>query len=84
MTADGRILKGLGMGNIQIELPNGQNRMPVLLKECIYVLDLAFTLISVSQIVKVTKGITFKDNYAKITHPNGHIMARIPESQGLY
>jgi hypothetical protein len=72
------------MGNIWIELLNDKNWTPVLLKECIYVPDLAFTLISVSQIVKVTKGITFKDNYAEITHPNGHIMARIPESQGLY
>jgi hypothetical protein len=83
-TADGQILKGLGMGNIRIELPNGKNRTPVLLKECIYAPDLAFTLISVSQIVKVTKGITFKNNHAKITHPDGHIMVRIPESQGLY
>jgi hypothetical protein len=83
-TADGRILKGLGMGNIWIELPNSKNWMPVLLKECIYAPDLTFTLISVSQIVKVTKGITFKNNYAEITHPNSHIMVRIPESQGLY
>jgi hypothetical protein len=83
-TADGQILKGLGMGDIRIELLNGKNQMPGLLKECIYALDLAFTLISVSQIVKLTKGITFKDNYAKITHPDGHIMACIPESQGLY
>jgi hypothetical protein len=72
------------MGEIRIELPNGKNRTLVLLKECIYVPDLAFTLISVSQIVKVTKGITFKNNHAEITHPDGHIMACIPESQGLY
>jgi hypothetical protein len=75
-TADGWILKGLGMADIHIELPNGKNWTPVILKECIYVPDLSFTLISVSQIVK--------DNYAKITHPNGHIMACIPESQGFY
>jgi hypothetical protein len=46
--------------------------------------DLTFTLISVSRIVKMTKGITFKNNHVKIIHPDGHIMARIPESQGLY
>jgi hypothetical protein len=68
-TADGQILKGLGIGDIHIELLNGKNRMPLLIKECIYMLDLAFTLISFSQIVKVTKGITFKNNYAKSHTP---------------
>jgi hypothetical protein len=32
----------------------------------------------------VTKGITFEQKYAKITHPDAHIMTCIPESQELY
>jgi hypothetical protein len=58
--------------------------MPVILKECIHALNLAFTLIFVSQITHVTNGINFKSGHAMITHPKGHIMANILGSQGLY
>jgi hypothetical protein len=51
-TADGWILKGLGMGDIHIELPNGKNWTPVLLKNIsMRWTSPSFTLISVSQIV---------------------------------
>jgi hypothetical protein len=42
-TADSWILKGLGMGDIRIELPNGKNWTPVLLKECIYAPVIIYT-----------------------------------------
>jgi hypothetical protein len=39
------------------EMSNGKTKMQVILKDCIYAPDLAFTLLSVSQIAKVTKGV---------------------------
>ena len=72
------------MGNVRIDLLNGKTQTPVILKDCIYAPDLAFTLLSVSQIAKVTRGINFKQSYAEITHKDGTVMARIPESQGMY
>ena len=83
-TADGRIFKGWGMGDIHIDLPNGNKKTSILLQECVYAPNFTFTLISVSQIAKVTQGVNFKENYAEITHQDGCIIAHIPESRGLY
>jgi hypothetical protein len=69
---------------VQINLPNGNKTTPVDLKECIHAPNLAFTLISVSRIARATNRVNFKAGHAVITHPKGHIMAKIPESQGLY
>jgi hypothetical protein len=77
------MLKAIGTGNVQINLPNGNTSMPVILKECIHAPNLDFTLISVSKIARATKGVNFKAGYAVITHPKGHIMVKIPESQEL-
>jgi hypothetical protein len=83
-TADGRIFKGWGMGDVHIGLPNGNAKTSILLTECVYSPNFAFTLISVSRIAKVTQGVNFKANYAEIMHHDGRIIARIPESQYLY
>jgi hypothetical protein len=83
-TVDRQTLKAIRVGNVQINLLNRNKTMPVVLKGCIHTLNLAFTLISVSQITCATKGVNFKAGHAVITHPKSHIMAKILESQGLY
>jgi hypothetical protein len=82
--ADGRTFKAVRKGNVHIVLPNGRSTTPVLLKDCVYAPEMAFTLISVSRLAKVTRGVTFNATHAVVTHKQGHVMARIPESQGLY
>jgi hypothetical protein len=47
-TADGRTFKAIGMGNVRVELPNGNSSVPVMLKDCVYSPELAFTLLSIS------------------------------------
>ena len=42
-TADGHILKAVGMGDVHIELPNGSKRTRAVLKNAVYAPDMAFT-----------------------------------------
>jgi hypothetical protein len=72
------------MGNVQINLLNGKTKTLVILKDYIHAPNLAFTLLSVSQIAKVTRGVNFKQTHAEITHLDGTMMACLPELQGMY
>jgi hypothetical protein len=54
------MLKGIGTGNVQINLPNKNKTMPAILRECIHAPNLAFTLISVSRMACVTNIVNFK------------------------
>ena len=45
--ADGRTLPALGIGDVEIDLPNEDKRNRVMLRKCIYAPDMAFTLILV-------------------------------------
>ncbi|KIK76735.1 hypothetical protein PAXRUDRAFT_43611, partial [Paxillus rubicundulus Ve08.2h10] len=44
--ADGRTLSATGRGDIIIELPKGQERTSITLRDVLYTPDIAFTLIS--------------------------------------
>jgi hypothetical protein len=69
---------------VQINLLNGNKTTPAILKECIHASNLTFTPIFVSHIAHVTNRVNFKAGHAVIMHPKGHVMVKIPESQGLY
>ena len=82
-TADGRKLKALGKGNMQIELPNGAKHTKTILKEAIHAPDMAFTLILVGQLDDVKCSTTFS-GMCTICNPSGRTMATIPCANGLY
>ena len=69
-----------------IELPNGSERTKVLLKNVLYALRMAFTLISVSCMDKAGMTILVNGGMCKIITPppESKVIARIPLSQGLY
>ena len=50
VTADGRALRVLGIGDVRIELPNGDKRTKSILKDVVHAPDMAFTLISVRRL----------------------------------
>jgi hypothetical protein len=66
-TADGHTFQALGVGDIHIDLPNGQTKTTVTLKNTLYAPNIHFTLISLSCIVK---GPTLMDHGAKLSHKN--------------
>ena len=67
-TADGHTFRAVGKGDVPLTLPNGKLTMSVLLKDCMYAPEMAFTLISVSRFAKVTGGVTFTATHAIVIH----------------
>jgi hypothetical protein len=65
--ADGCTFQALGMGNVKIELPNGQNRTTILLQDTLYAPDVQFTLISMSRIIKADYAVHFEGPWCEIT-----------------
>ena len=51
-TADGRKLKAIGMGDLDIELLNGLKTMNMTFKDTVHAPDMAFTVISISRLYK--------------------------------
>ena len=51
-TADGRKLKAIGMGDLDMELPNGLKTTIMTFKDTVHAPDMAFTLISISRLDK--------------------------------
>lgn len=60
--ADGRKLPTLGVGDVEVTLPNSNKKNMVLLKECVYAPEMVFTLISIRYITSTGASVTFKGN----------------------
>ena len=72
------------MGDLHIELPNGSGKMKMLFKNAIHAPDMAFTLISVSQLNKAGFSVTFNKAMCTIKTAKGQTIVTIPCSDGLY
>ena len=83
-TTDGQQLKAIGMGDLEIDLPNGSKTTKMTFKNAIHSPEMAFTLISISQLDKVGYQVNFKKGMCMIMNPKGQIIATIPHSDGLY
>ena len=70
-TADGCTLRAVGIGDICIELPNGPKQTKAILREAICAPDMAFTLISISQLDNVGSSIIFHKDMCIIKNPHG-------------
>ena len=82
--ADGRSLKAVGVGDLQLELLNGSGKMKVVFKDAIHAPAMAFTLISISQLDKAGFFIIFKKGMCTIKNLKGQAIRTIPHSDGLY
>jgi gag-polypeptide of LTR copia-type/GAG-pre-integrase domain len=83
--ADGRTFSALGKGDIQVELPNGdQKPTPITLKNAYYSPHMAFTLMSVSCVDQAGYSLFIKGGTCIICSPKSNIIGRIPEVRGLY
>jgi hypothetical protein len=70
-TADGQILKAVGIGDVPINLPNGSKQTPALLKEAVYSPEMAFTLISVGHLDQADCTVNLRKGYAQFVTPKG-------------
>jgi gag-polypeptide of LTR copia-type/GAG-pre-integrase domain len=83
-TANGRVVKAIGMGDLHIDLPNGSKRTAFTFKAAIHSPDLAFTLISVRRLDTAGYTVTFSKGMCQMVNKNGRTLATIPHSDGLY
>ena len=83
-TADGRQLKAIGMGDLEMDLLNGSKTTNMTFKDAIHSPDMVFTLISISRLDKAGYQVNFNKVMCKIMNPKGHVIAMIPHSDGLY
>jgi hypothetical protein len=83
--ADGRTFSALGKGDVQVELPNGdQKPTPITLKNAYYSPHMAFTLMSVSCIDRAGYSLYIQGGTCVIRSPKSNVIGRIPEVRGLY
>ena len=83
--ADRCTFHALGKGDIQIRLPNRNEKSTlVTLKEAYYSPIMAFTLISVSSIDRAGFSLVIKGGICEIRSSKSKVIGRIPQIQGLY
>jgi hypothetical protein len=83
--ADGRTFHALGKGDVQIMLPNGNDKSTrITLKEVYYSPIMAFTLISVSCVDRAGFSLSIKGGICEIRTATSKIIGRIPQIRGLY
>ena len=83
-TANDGVILAFGIGDVSIELSNVSGKTKCVLKDTIYVPDMAFTLISVSHLDLTNCSMTFTGSQCIIRNPKGAVMATLPLSEGLY
>ena len=83
-TADGRKLKAIGMGDLNIELPNGLKTTNMTFKDAVHAPNMAFMLISISRLDKSGYQVIFNKGMCKIINLKGQVIATIPHADGLY
>jgi hypothetical protein len=85
-TADGSTISAIGRGDVKIDLPLGQKRTTVTLKDALYAPKMAFTLVATNRIAAVGFAVHFEGNLCKILSagPIRTIIAEIPHINGLY
>ena len=79
-TADNRTFEAVGKGDIRIRIPNGDGFTLVTLRDVLYALNIAFTLISLSRANKTGYTTLIEDGELHlIDRTNGNqIISRIP------
>ena len=83
-TADGHVVKAIGMGDLHLELPNGSKTMKVTFKDAIHSPSMAFTLLSIGKLDTSGHKVTLQKQMCTIQDSKGSTIVQIPHLQGLY
>jgi hypothetical protein len=84
--ANNKVFHAIGMGDLQIEVPNGATSNKVLLKDTLHAPDLCLTVVSIGRIVKAGFTVQFAGKSCDIKRgEDGHVIGRIPAgANGLF
>ena len=81
-----KIFHAIGMGDLEIDVPNGVTSNKVVLKDTLHAPDLCLTVVSIGCILKAGYLVHFVDGSCEIKlGEEGHIISRIPAgTNGLF
>ena len=84
--ANNRVFHAIGMGDLEIDVPNGATSSRVLLKDALHAPDLCLTVVSIGRIIKAGYAVQFAGDSCDIKKgEDGRIIGRIPVSaNGLF
>ena len=84
--ANNKVFHAIGMGDLQINVPNGKKSTEVLLKNALHAPDLALTVVSIGRIAKAGYTVQFAEDSCTIKKgDDGPIIGQIPVgANGLF
>ena len=83
-TANQLTFHTFGHGGLPIHLPNGNNFTNITLRDVLYTLDIALTLVSIGLIDKAGYTVTFKGSMCTIRDTASKFIGSFPKQDGLY
>ena len=83
--ADKRVFYVIGLGDIVIDVPNGESSTQITLKDVLHAPDMGATIVSISRIAKAGFSVCFEGQSCKIKDACNKVIGIIPASNnGLY
>ena len=81
-----KIFHAVGMGDLQIDIPNGASSTKVMLRDTLHAPDLGLTVVSIGHIVQAGYTVEFTDGCCNIKKKSdGHIIGSVPAGlNGLF
>jgi hypothetical protein len=77
--ANNRVFYTIGVGDLEIDVPNGASSSKVLLRDALYAPDMGLTVVSIGCMVKVGCTVQFEDRTCTISR-NGRTIGNVPAS----
>jgi transposase InsO family protein len=83
--ANNRVFYATGMGDLQIDVPNGSESTHITLRDALYAPEMTLTVISISKIASAGYSVIFKGKICKIKNKSGKTVGKIEaRPNGLY
>jgi len=82
--ANKRKFDAISMGDMYVNVPNGDSKSRVLLKDVLYAPSMGVTLVSISCIAAAGSTVIFSGGSCHIFHDSKRVLGRIEANQGLY
>ena len=83
--ADKRVFYTIGIGDVVIDIPNGESSTLIRLKDALHAPDMGATIVSISRITKAGFSVCFEAQSCKIKDLRDKVIGVIPASDnGLY
>ena len=73
-----------GCSKLYVEIPNGNTKARILLKNVLYAPSMGVTLVSISKLAATGYAALFRDSVCRIFNPPKKLVSEIPISNGLY